>query len=56
MQKPEPSAEHRLLLSMVVTWDFESECDMGPEQEPMKQAGVETVRALGEVWVVSEWV
>jgi hypothetical protein len=56
MQKPEPSAEHRLLLSMVGTWDFESECDMGPEQEPMKQAGVETVRALGEVWVVSEWV
>lgn len=56
MQKPEPLAEHRLLQSMIGTWDYESDCDMGPDQGPMKQSGVETVKALGEVWVISEWV
>jgi hypothetical protein len=56
MQKPEPSAEHRLLLSTVGIWDFESVCEMGPDQPPIKQAGTDTVKALGEVWIISEWV
>ncbi len=56
MQKPEPRPEHRLLLGMVGTWDYQSECQMGPDQAPMTQTGVETVKALGEIWIVSEWV
>ncbi|MBX9736967.1 MAG: DUF1579 domain-containing protein [Phycisphaerales bacterium] len=49
-----PTAEHAWLKNFVGTWTFESTCNMGPDQPPMKSGGTETVRMLGDLWVVGE--
>ena len=54
MQSPEPQAEHRWLHQLVGEWTFEGECNVGPDQPPMKQGGRETVRSLGGLWTVGE--
>lgn len=46
--------QHRWLLQLVGTWSMEGEGDMGPDQPPFKSSGTETVRALGELWIVGE--
>lgn len=50
--KPEP--QHKWLQRLIGNWDIEAECTMGPDQPPMKNKGKETVRALGDFWIVSE--
>jgi hypothetical protein len=50
----EPRKEHAWLRRMVGQWTYESECLMGPDQPPMKSSGTETVRAIGDTWIVSE--
>lgn len=47
-------AQHRWLLQLVGEWRMEGEGDMGPDQPPFKSTGTETVRALGELWIVGE--
>ncbi|MCC5828300.1 MAG: DUF1579 domain-containing protein [Phycisphaeraceae bacterium] len=49
-----PRAEHQWLGRMAGEWSFESECFMGPDQPPFKSGGEESVRLLGELWVVGE--
>lgn len=52
--KAEPQEEHKWLRKLEGEWTFDSECLMGPDQPPVKSTGSETVRSLGEVWIVSE--
>lgn len=47
-------AQHRWLQQLVGDWTFEGEADMGPGQPPMKHSGTQTVRRLGELWVLCE--
>lgn len=47
-------AEHRWLARLVGEWEYESECDMGPEQGPGKMSGTELVRPFGDLWVIGE--
>ena len=54
MQIPEPQQEHRWLQRIVGEWTFEHECMMGPGQPPTKSTGTESVRRLGNVWVICE--
>ena len=54
MMHVEPRPEHAWLRRMVGDWTYESEAIMGPDQPPMKSTGTETVRAIGDVWVVGE--
>ncbi len=54
MQVPEPTAEHRWLHQLLGVWDTISECQMGPDQPPMKSTMVTTMRKLGELWVVGD--
>ena len=54
MQVPEPQKEHLWLQRLVGEWIFESECNMGPDQPPIKNAGREVVRSLGGLWTVGE--
>lgn len=46
--------EHRWLQRLVGDWTYEAEGDMGPDQPPVKSAGEETVRPIGELWVLCE--
>lgn len=50
----EPVKEHQWLRGLVGDWTFEGECIMGPDQPPNRMSGTETVRALGERWVICE--
>lgn len=50
----EPQAEHKWLRQLVGEWAYETEASMGPGQPPQKFTGTETVRSLGEVWVLCE--
>ncbi len=55
MEMPQPTAEHRWLQRLVGNWTFEVECQMGPDQPPMKNQGRESVRSLGALWTIGEW-
>lgn len=52
--KPEPQEEHKWLNKLVGKWTVEFDCHMGPEGKPTKSKGTETVRNLGDYWIVSE--
>ncbi len=54
MQMPEPTPEHEWLLQLLGDWSFESECNMGPDQPPMKSVGKQTTRSLGSLWTLGE--
>lgn len=50
-----PQQEHQWLMRLVGEWTFESECNMGSDQPPMKTQGTEVVRSLGGLWTIGEW-
>jgi hypothetical protein len=50
----QPQNEHRWLQRLVGEWTIESEASMAPDQPAMKTTGTETVRALGDLWIVGE--
>ena len=50
----EPQKEHQWLQALVGEWSFEGECQMGPDQPPMKNTGACVTRSLGGLWVVNE--
>ena len=52
--QPEPQAEHRWLQRMIGEWRYESEGEADPGDPAMRDTGTETVRALGDVWVMCE--
>lgn len=54
MQAPEPRKEHQWLQRLVGEWTFEADCQMGPDQPPVKTTGNETVRSLGGLWTIGD--
>jgi hypothetical protein len=50
----DPAPQHLWLKRFVGSWTFEVECVMGPDQPPMKSKGRETVRMLGDLWLIAE--
>jgi hypothetical protein len=54
MQIPEPQKEHLWLQRLVGEWTVEGECNMGPDQPPMKMTGRESVRSFGGLWTIGE--
>ncbi len=54
MEPVNPQKEHLWLHRLVGNWTFEGECNMGPDQPPMKNTGTETVRSLGGLWTIGE--
>lgn len=49
-----PTPEHQWLSQLVGEWKVTSTMEAGPDGEPMKAEGNETVRAIGDLWVVAE--
>ncbi|GJM18951.1 MAG: hypothetical protein DHS20C14_11640 [Phycisphaeraceae bacterium] len=54
MAQPKATVQHEWIRQLIGTWTFESVCDGGPDSPEMKISGRETVRALGDYWIVAE--
>jgi hypothetical protein len=54
MQAAEATTEHRWLQRLVGEWRYESEGEADPGEPPIRDTGTESVRPLGEVWMVCE--
>ena len=52
--KAEPQKEHEWLHKLLGEWTYESEASMGPDQPAVKVTGTESVRSLGEIWILAE--
>lgn len=50
----EPTREHAWLKRFVGEWTYETQCPGKPGEPPMKMRGRESVRMIGELWVVGE--
>ena len=46
--------EHEWLRQLLGQWTMTSECEGAPGEPPTKSSGTETVRALGDLWIVCE--
>ncbi len=52
--KIEPQKEHEWLQRLVGEWTFEGEMTMGPGKPTEKFSGTESVRSLGDLWILAE--
>ncbi len=52
--KTEPQKEHRWLRTLVGEWTYDSEAACTPGKPPAKTGGSESVRSLGDLWVLCE--
>ena len=50
----EPQKEHRWLQRLVGNWTVEGETSMGPDKPSEASVGTESVRSLGDVWILAE--
>jgi len=49
-----PQREHAWLQRLVGDWVYEGEAPAAPGEPVMRISGTETVRGIGEVWIVAE--
>lgn len=52
--KNEAQKEHQWLQQLLGDWTYEGEADMGPDKPPERFTGEESVRAIGDLWVMGE--
>lgn len=52
----EPDANHEWLARLVGEWRTDYVCPTGPDSEPMRMEGTQTVHSVGDLWFVSEGV
>src|SRR5262245_15058986 len=52
--KADPTKHHRWLKKLIGQWTSESQCSPAPDKPPQKLTGSETVRAIGDLWVVCD--
>ncbi|MEO1130884.1 MAG: DUF1579 domain-containing protein [Planctomycetota bacterium] len=53
-QTPKPTPEHLWLKQLVGDWSFESRGSMGNEDDVVELRGTESVRMLGDLWILSD--
>lgn len=54
MAAAEPRKEHRWLQKLLGEWIFEGSATMAKDKPPEKFEGTESVRPLGELWILAE--
>ncbi len=54
MEIPKPTRQHAWLKQLVGDWTFTHECQPGGDAPPMRASGTESVRLVGDLWVVCE--
>lgn len=53
-QAAETARDHAWLKQLVGEWDVQYKMYMQPDQPPMEAAGSDSVRALGDHWIIAE--
>lgn len=56
MDIPKPTPQHQLLTMLAGDWTFDAMTSMGPDHPAAHFTGRETVRSLGELWIICEAV
>lgn len=46
--------EHEWLTGLAGEWSYEGDCFVGPDKPRQQFSGVETVRTLGDIWIIAE--
>jgi hypothetical protein len=54
MTAVEPQKEHRWLRKFIGEWTYEGDAIMAPDQPPTRVTGRQSIRPLGELWIVGE--
>ena len=54
MMNAKPERQHLWLHKLIGEWTYEAEAVMEPGKPPAKSGGTESVRSLGEIWVLAE--
>ncbi len=54
MEVPQPTDHHKLLTGLVGEWTYEATCEPAPGEPEITMRGRDTVRALGDLWIVVE--
>ena len=54
MKNPEPQKEHQWLQRMLGEWTSEMQASMGPDKPDEKCEGTESVRSVGQLWIMGE--
>lgn len=54
MSHIEPLKEHRWLHKLIGDWTCTSKCATAPGAEPVLTHGRETVRTIGDLWIIAE--
>ena len=52
--QPQPQPQHRWLQKLLGEWTYEFNDPGGPDRPASKATGTETVRKIGDLWVVAE--
>lgn len=52
--KAEPQKEHQWLQKLVGDWTFEGEMTMEPGKPPERFTGTESVRSIGDLWILMD--
>ncbi len=55
MEMPKPQQEHLWLQRLLGEWDYDSEYSMGPDAPPGKSSGTQSIKPLGDIWIVGNW-
>jgi len=54
MEMPKPQAEHAWLQRLVGEWTYEMSSDCGPDGQPVKVTGTESIKSVGDFWITGE--
>lgn len=54
MEKPDVLKEHDWLRQLVGEWTYTFEASAEPGQPPTTHTGTQTIRSLGDIWILSE--
>lgn len=54
LQPSQPVEQHKWLQQLVGQWESHAKMNTGPDQPAFESHGTEKIRAIGELWIVSE--
>ena len=54
MMAPAPESQHHWLQRLIGDWTYSCEVAMKPGESPVTMTGTESIRSLGDLWILAE--